>query len=158
MIQQYNIIIIYLYIRKNILSVFVGHNHLNDYTVNYYGINLSFGAKTGYSGYSEAVGTRNIILYKNESYYSYIRDINGEILSEEIKKDINDVGQIACPYKDDEIKKPSYTFIIVMVFGSIGVGSVLFFVAVIEWKRRRQNLTRESSEDSSSKALISDSN
>lgn len=45
-----------------------------------------------------------------------------------------------------------------MVFGSIGVGSVLFFVAVIEWKRRRQNLTRESSEDSSSKALISDSN
>lgn len=139
--------------------MFVGHNHQNDYSMNYYGINLSFGAKTGYSGYGEVIGTRTIILYnKNESFVSYIRDKDGEILSEEYKKDINDIGQIVCNDRETENKrkKINYKFIIIMLFSSIGVASVLFFVAIIEWKRRRQNLTRESSEDSSSKPLIND--
>lgn len=37
--------------RKNILGVFVGHQHNNDFKVDYFGMELHFGRKTGVSNY-----------------------------------------------------------------------------------------------------------
>lgn len=36
--------------QNNILGVFVGHNHYDDYLIDYYGMILAFGRKTGVSG------------------------------------------------------------------------------------------------------------
>lgn len=68
--------------KRDVIGVFVGHDHNNDYMVDWDGnIALAYGRKTGYpSAYDEALsrGVRVINLYEDQaSFDSYIRDLNG---------------------------------------------------------------------------------
>lgn len=68
--------------KKDVIGVFVGHDHNNDYMVDLNGnIALAFGRKTGYpAAYTETLsrGVRVINLFENEARYdSYIRDLKG---------------------------------------------------------------------------------
>lgn len=37
--------------RGNVVALFVGHDHPNDFTVDYKGLMLAYGRKSGYGGY-----------------------------------------------------------------------------------------------------------
>lgn len=68
--------------KKDVIGVFAGHDHNNDYLVDLNGhILLAYGRKTGYpSAYTETLsrGVRVINLYENEaSFNTYIRDLQG---------------------------------------------------------------------------------
>lgn len=68
--------------KRDVIGVFVGHDHNNDYMVDLDGnIVLAYGRKTGYpSAYNETLsrGVRIINLYENEAIFdSYIRDLKG---------------------------------------------------------------------------------
>lgn len=68
--------------KRDVIGVFVGHDHNNDYMVDWDGnIALAYGRKTGYpSAYNETLsrGVRVINLSEDEaSFDSYIRDLNG---------------------------------------------------------------------------------
>lgn len=57
--------------------MFAGHDHNNDFSGNYYGIDLVYGRKTGYGCYGPPPGmqrgARVIILKEEGGYESYIR-------------------------------------------------------------------------------------
>lgn len=68
--------------KKDVIGVFVGHDHNNDYMVDLNGnIALAYGRKTGYvAAYEEVLsrGVRVIDLYEDDRRFdSYIRDLNG---------------------------------------------------------------------------------
>lgn len=68
--------------KRDVIGVFVGHDHNNDYMVDWDGnIALAYGRKTGYpSAYNETLsrGVRVINLSEDEaSFDSYIRDLSG---------------------------------------------------------------------------------
>lgn len=68
--------------KKDVIGVFVGHDHNNDYMVDWNGyIALAYGRKTGYpSAYNEVLsrGARIINLHEDEaSFDSYIIDLKG---------------------------------------------------------------------------------
>ena len=68
--------------KRDVIGVFAGHDHNNDYLVDLDGhILLAYGRKTGYpSAYNETLsrGVRVINLYENEATFdTYIRDMQG---------------------------------------------------------------------------------
>ena len=68
--------------KRDVIGVFVGHDHNNDYMVDLDGyITLAYGRKTGYpSAYNETLsrGVRVINLHEDESVFdTYIRDLKG---------------------------------------------------------------------------------
>lgn len=68
--------------KRDVIGVFVGHDHNNDYLVDVDGnIVLAYGRKTGYpSAYNEVLGrgVRIICLHEDEaSFDTYIRDLQG---------------------------------------------------------------------------------
>ena len=68
--------------KKDVIGVFVGHDHNNDYIVDFDGnIALAYGRKTGYNkAYDEKLsrGVRIINLTENDACFeSYIRDLKG---------------------------------------------------------------------------------
>lgn len=68
--------------KKDVIGVFVGHDHNNDYLVDLNGsILLAYGRKTGYNAaYNETLnrGVRVINLHENEACFeTYIRDLSG---------------------------------------------------------------------------------
>lgn len=68
--------------KRDVIGVFVGHDHNNDYMVDFDGnIALAYGRKTGYNkAYDEKLsrGVRIINLTENEARFeSYIRDLKG---------------------------------------------------------------------------------
>lgn len=114
------------------MGVFVGHDHTNDYTVNYYGLNLTYGAKTGYTGYGNAVGTRTIVLSKNSTYSTYIRDKNGLITNPTSNKKIT---QFSCPDRTakDGLNALEISSIMISVLIVINIS---ICAGIYLWKRR----------------------
>lgn len=67
----------------DVLGTFVGHDHVNDYLVNYFGIALAYGCWTGSENtYVRAKnGARIIILEEGKrSFSTYIRESDGTVL------------------------------------------------------------------------------
>jgi 3',5'-cyclic AMP phosphodiesterase CpdA len=66
---------------KDVLGVFVGHDHLNDYIGKLYGVCLAYGRKTGYTTAYDVDpprGARVIELIEDDyKFNTYIRDLNG---------------------------------------------------------------------------------
>ena len=66
---------------KDVLGVFVGHDHNNDYIGKLHNIWLAYGRKTGYhAAYKEVLqrGARVIVVYENErKFETYIRTLDG---------------------------------------------------------------------------------
>ncbi|WMJ86681.1 metallophosphoesterase family protein [Anaerocolumna sp. MB42-C2] len=70
-------------------AVFVGHDHINDYIGDLYGILLGYGRATGYNTYGQEGylrGARIIVLNENntESFQTYIRLEDGIVLQEQM--------------------------------------------------------------------------
>lgn len=59
----YDIHAIHLTRRGDIKAVFVGHDHQNDFVVDFEGLKLGYGAKTGYGSYGPAPGYLFIYLF-----------------------------------------------------------------------------------------------
>jgi len=74
----------------DVMGVFVGHDHNNDYTGIWYDICLGFGRKTGYpAAYKEILprGARIIELYENEKKFdTHIRTLSGTLLDYSFKR------------------------------------------------------------------------
>lgn len=67
----------------DVMGTFVGHDHVNDYLVNYYGIGLAYGCFSGSANtyQREQNGARVIILKEGKhSFETYIRERNGSII------------------------------------------------------------------------------
>ncbi|QHQ63504.1 metallophosphoesterase [Anaerocolumna sedimenticola] len=69
-------------------AVFVGHDHINDYIGDLYGISLGYGRATGYNTYGQEGylrGARIILLNEDntDSFQTYIRLENGTVLKEQ---------------------------------------------------------------------------
>lgn len=67
----------------NILGTFVGHDHVNDYLVNYHGIALTYGCFSGSSNTYQRTknGSRIIVLHEGQQKFdTYIRENDGTIL------------------------------------------------------------------------------
>jgi len=67
----------------DVLGTFVGHDHVNDYLVDYYGIALSYGCWSGSSNTYQRNknGARIIELTEgNRGFHTYIREFDGHIL------------------------------------------------------------------------------
>lgn len=66
----------------DIIGTFVGHDHVNDYLVDYYGIALAYGCFSGSSNTYQRTknGARVILLEEGKrSFYTYIRERGGQI-------------------------------------------------------------------------------
>lgn len=76
--------------KKDVIGVFVGHDHNNDFTGIYANICLSYGRKTGYaSAYKEILerGARVIILDENNKKFdTYIRTLSGQYFNYSFKR------------------------------------------------------------------------
>lgn len=64
---------------SDVMGIFVGHDHNNDFIGEYEGIALAYGRMTGFDCYGELPkGSRVIRLYENEmSFDTWIRDVEG---------------------------------------------------------------------------------
>ncbi|WP_195570593.1 metallophosphoesterase family protein [Paenibacillus sp. 1001270B_150601_E10] len=72
----------------DVVGTFVGHDHLNDYEGDLYGIRLCYGRATGYSTYGREDferGARIIQLREGEkSFTTWIRLANGQVIEEKL--------------------------------------------------------------------------
>lgn len=67
----------------DVMGTFVGHDHVNDYLVNYYGIGLAYGCFSGSANtyQREQNGARIIVLKEGERRFeTYIRERDGSII------------------------------------------------------------------------------
>lgn len=69
--------------QKDVIGTFVGHEHVNDYIVDYYGIGLAYGCFSGSENtYLRDKNGARIILLKEgkKGFHTYIREYDGNIL------------------------------------------------------------------------------
>lgn len=67
----------------DVMGTFVGHDHVNDYLVNYYGIGLAYGCFSGSANTYQRMknGARIILLKEGErKFETYIRERDGQII------------------------------------------------------------------------------
>lgn len=67
----------------DVLGTFVGHDHVNDYLVDYYGIGLTYGCFSGSANTYQRTknGARIITLFEGEKRFeTYIREYDGHVL------------------------------------------------------------------------------
>jgi hypothetical protein len=71
----------------DVMGTFVGHDHVNDFTGNLYGIRLAYGRATGYNTYGRAGmarGARVIRLTKGvHAFRTWLRLEGGDIITEQ---------------------------------------------------------------------------
>lgn len=70
--------------RKDVIGTFVGHDHVNDYLVDYYGIGLAYGCFSGSENtyVRDKNGARIIELKEGKKgFHTYIREYDGNILN-----------------------------------------------------------------------------
>ena len=76
-----------LYEGRDVMGVFVGHDHLNDFIGEFYGMKLAFGRATGYGGYGNddfKRGARVIRLREGAyRFESWLRLADGEVVTEQ---------------------------------------------------------------------------
>ena len=60
--------------RGNVVALFVGHDHPNDFTVDYKGIMLAYGRKSGYGGYG--IPHQYMFLWINHSIVFVREDVS----------------------------------------------------------------------------------
>ncbi|GHH97782.1 metallophosphoesterase family protein [Neobacillus kokaensis] len=74
----------------NVKGTFVGHDHLNDFCGDLYGIQLCYGRATGYNGYGDEKFPRGARIIKLEEgkqdFESYLRLADGTVLVQEKEK------------------------------------------------------------------------